>query len=153
MFPIGAYQNGVQYPDGVYGGLTVTATAGLGSAGLNVRVGAGLGKVGNVVIEQGPAGAATNILCPDAAVSYVYLNHPDALDAAGGATATFDIKKEGDHTHTPINGSTTSTQLKGRSILLAKVTTAGGAVTAIDNAIRMAPASIPNSMLSEQIGR
>lgn len=148
MHGIGGYQQGLQYQDGLYGGLMVKPVSGVGNE-LKVSVTEGLARVGNTLIEQTPAGAATTITLADNATSYIYVNHPDALASypAGAATATFDKTKEGDVTHTNINGSTGKTF--GRSIVLAKVVTSGGAITSIDNTERLKLSNIPSAMWSQ----
>lgn len=122
MNGIGGYQQGLMYQDGLYGGLMVAA-----ASGLNVRVAAGLAIVGNSLIEQTSTGASTDILCLAGTTNYVYVNHPDAVDGASAAIATFDVKPEANQSKVNINGSTGT--LYGRSIVLAKVVTSANSGT------------------------
>lgn len=144
----GGYQQGLQYQDGLYGGLMVKQAAGAGNE-LKVTVTEGLARVANTLIEQTPAGAATMITLANNTTSFIYVNHPDALASypAGAATATFDSVKEGDVTRVNINGSTGKSF--GRSIVLAKVVTAGGVITSIDNTERLKLSNIPGAMWSQ----
>lgn len=116
MHGIGSYQPNLMYQDGVYEGLMVAIN---GSTNV-VRVGTGLAIVGKTAVEQTPTGATTDITVFTNATNYIYVNHPDALDSTGAATATFDKVKEGDSTRTALNGSTSVA--RGRSLVLAKVT-------------------------------
>lgn len=145
MHGIGGYQQGLMYQDGLYGGLLVVA-----ATGLNVRVETGLAIVGGVRIEQTPAGAATDILLANNTTSIIYVNHPDAKDGSNADIATFGNVPEADVSRVNINGSTGT--VKGRSFVLAKVVTSGGAITSIDNAERLQLINIPPTMFTESIG-
>ena len=144
MNGIGGYQQGLMYRDGIYNGLLVVA-----ATGLNCRVEKGLAIVGGVRIENGASGATTDILLPNNATSYIYVNHPDAKDGAGADIATFGATPEADVSRVNINGSTGT--MKGRSFVLARVVTSGGAITVVDNTARLALANIPPAMFSESL--
>lgn len=144
MHGIGGYQQNLMYQDGIYGGLMVAV-----STGLNVRVSVGLARVGGSLIEQTPAGAGTNITVPDDATTFIYVNHPNAKNGAGSDIGTFDIVKEADQTRMNFNGS--QGVIRGRSFLLAKVVSAGGAITSVDNTVRLQLANIPPTMWGESL--
>lgn len=145
MFGIGGYQPNLTNMAGIYSGMMVIA----GGAANTVRVQTGLAIVGKALVEVTPA------MVVDLAVSVaadgeqvVYVNAPGAKDSTGAALSTLSVnKKEADTSHTNINGTVGSMQ--GRSIPLARITVAGGAITKIDNTERMKLVNIPAAMVSK----
>lgn len=114
--------------DGIYGGYTV----GKGSTAYTIVVKHGIAVIGGKRLHRETDTDATDITVAPATLTpgahIVYLNHPDALDAAGDALAdfTFDTP-EADTSRTAIQGSVPTRE--GRSLALAEVTLAANTGT------------------------
>lgn len=133
MYGIGGNAH-ISLDDGIYGGLVVSKGAGA----LEVLVKAGLAIVGGEAYSREVAEEATVVASAPAAAGtyFVYLNRSDAKDSAGAVIGRFSVNKpEADQAITAINGSVA--EREGRSLVLAKVTVAGGAITAVDNAAKL----------------
>ncbi len=113
--------------DGIYGGYTV----GKGSTAYTIVVKHGIAVIGGKRLHRETDTDTTDIAVPATLTPgerIVYLNHPDALDAAGAALADFTFDSpEADTSRTAIQGSVPTRE--GRSLALAAVTLAANVGT------------------------
>lgn len=141
MYGIGGNQQ-LGGQDGLFGGLQVKKGAGA----LDLLISGGQAIVGQAVYSREATDEATVVNCPTTAGTHtVYLNAAGAKDADGNALARITVDtKEADKTRDAVNGSK-SVRL-GRSLVLATVTVASNAITAVDNGARMKNYAAPHSL-------
>jgi hypothetical protein len=111
------YQTWELTPDEVISGLLVSAST------LTLTIAVGVARVGGVLREQT---ASSTLTASAGATQSVYINPAEDYD--GNTLTKISFTPEPDHTHTNLIGGTVGTR-KGRSILLATVTTSANSGT------------------------